>query len=172
MLSRPTRDEASSYYFIYIDQVPEGDLSVILSEQMKETVSLLSSLEENQGDDRYAPDKWTVKEVLGHIIETERIMSYRVLSFARGEQAQLFGFDQEAYVKAARFHERNLSDLLEEFTAVRQATLTLLRGVPQEAWTNTGNLGNAKVSARAIAYVLTGHEKHHVQVLKEKYLSV
>lgn len=171
MLSRPTPDEQGSYYSLYIDKVPEGDLFSILVEQMKDTVALLSSLDDAQADYRYAPGKWSVKEVLGHISETERIMCYRLLRVARGDQTPMAGFDEEAFVRTGCFHARGMTDLLEEFTSVRQATLTLLRGVPEEAWTRTGNVSNGVLSARALAYVLSGHEKHHVQVLQERYLS-
>ncbi|WP_103107606.1 DinB family protein [Brevibacillus reuszeri] len=171
MLSRPTPDEHGSYYSLYIDKVTEGDLFAILVEQLKNTVALLSSLDDAQTDYRYAPGKWSVKEVLGHISETERIMCYRLLRVARGDQTPLAGFDEEAFVRTGCFHARSMTDLLEEFTSVRQATLTLLRGVPEEAWTRTGNVNNGVLSARALAYVLAGHEKHHVQVLQERYLS-
>lgn len=98
-------------------------------------------------------------------------MCYRLLRVARGDQTPLAGFDEEAFVRTGCFHARGMTDLLEEFTSVRQATLTLLRGVPEEAWTRTGNVNNGVLSARALAYVLSGHEKHHVQVLQERYLS-
>lgn len=169
MLNRPFADEYAAYYAAYIDRVPEGELSAILRQQMMNTVALLSGISSAQADYRYAQGKWTVKEVLGHIMDTERIMSYRLMRFARGDATPLPGYDDVAYVTEACFHERDMADLLQEFTDVRRSTLTLLRGVPTHAWSRTGTANESKLSARALAYVIAGHESHHINVLQERY---
>ncbi|MED4752030.1 DinB family protein [Brevibacillus choshinensis] len=169
MPNRPTKDEYSAYYGTYIDLVPAGDLLQSLSLQMEETTKKFSALTEEQEAHRYAPDKWSVKEVLGHIIDTERIMSYRLLRFARGDETPLTGYEDEAYVTAGSFDSRRLSDLVEEYKAVRGATLALIKGVPTDAWTRKGMANNSECSARALAYIIAGHELHHGKILEERY---
>ncbi|KZE47357.1 squalene--hopene cyclase [Brevibacillus parabrevis] len=169
MLIRPNREEYKDYFATYVSQVPEGDLLTILEQQAAQTVEMFAGLTGEQIDYRYAPGKWTVKEVLGHLIDTERIMSYRLLRIARGDQTELAGFDENTYVAEAFYQERSLTDLLAEYNAVRQSTLAQLRGIAAEAWTRTGTANGNKLSARTLAYIIAGHEAHHCRILRERY---
>ncbi|MFI8711228.1 DinB family protein [Brevibacillus brevis] len=170
MLRRPERDEYAAYFDYYMGLVPEGELQTILTQQGERIVALFSSLAPEQIDYRYAPGKWTVKEVLGHLIDAERIMSYRLLRIARGDQTPLVGFDENAFVEHGCFQLRDLSDLLEEYKAVRASTIAQVRGISPEAWLRTGLANGNKLSARTLAYVIAGHEAHHTRILKERYL--
>ncbi|WNC12733.1 DinB family protein [Brevibacillus brevis] len=168
-MKRPTNEEHIAYYGKYVNLVPEGDLLLQLSRQMEETVQMLSGLTEEQENYRYAPGKWSVKEVLGHLIDTERIMSYRLLRIARGDQTPLAGYDDEAYVAEGEFSSRRMSELLDEYKAVRQSTIAMFKGVPARAWERTGVANNSHCSARALAYIIAGHELHHGILLKDRY---
>jgi hypothetical protein len=168
--ARPKAAEYADYYGRYISLVPEGDLVATLEQQFDETAALLGSIPEERAGHRYAEGKWSIRELVGHIVDAERIFSYRVLRIARGDQTPLAGFDQDPYVPAGEFDARSLADLVEEFTAVRRSTLALLRGLPAAAWDRTGIASDNPVSVRALAYIIAGHERAHVGVLKERYL--
>lgn len=170
MTIKPSAGEYPSYFESYIDQVPEGNLLEILISQIEETTAFLSTLEESQWNYRYAPGKWTLKEMLGHISDTERIMGYRLLRISRGDQTPLSGYDEDEYVKGASFQNQSIAELLEEFRAVRHSTYTLLRGLNEDGWGRTGVANDKEISVRAIAYIIAGHELHHVKIIKEKYL--
>lgn len=170
MSKKPANEEYPAYFGTYINLVPDGDLNDILLKQLDETISLLSDITETQENYRYALGKWTLKEVIGHITDTERIMSYRLLHIARGDTTPLAGYDDEQYVKVASFTSRSLSDLLEDFIAVRRSTLSLVRGLSEDAWARKGFANNSEISVRALAYIIAGHELHHVKIIKEKYL--
>lgn len=170
MLKLPALTEYPSYYENYVRLVPDGDVREWLAKQQEATVALLSSISETEANYRYAPEKWILKEVIGHIIDTERIMCYRLLHIARGDKTPIAGYDDNQYVKEALFHAQSLNDLLENYTAVRRATLTLLRTLPENAWKRTGFANNGEVSVRALAYIMAGHELHHLSIVKERYL--
>ncbi|SDN26803.1 DinB superfamily protein [Fictibacillus solisalsi] len=170
MTERPRPDEYAEDFESYIQLVPEGDISEMLQQQIKETASLLNSLSEEDGEYRYAPNKWSIKEVVGHMADTEWIMNYRMLSIARGETAPLPGYNDEEYVKAAAFNDHSLTDLTRHFTSVRQATLSLLNGLSDEALKRRGAANNEEVTARALAFIIAGHELHHRNLIKERYL--
>ena len=131
---------------------------------------MLSGISETQANYRYALGKWTLKEVIGHITDTERIMSYRVLRIARGDQSPLAGYDDEHYVREASFHSHSVLDLLEDFTAVRRSTISLVRGLSEHVWSRKGIANNSEISVSALAYIIAGHELHHVKIIKDKYL--
>ncbi|MCS7459018.1 DinB family protein [Paenibacillus doosanensis] len=169
MKQRPDSREYAPYYDTYIRLVPEGGLSDILKEQLQTTLALLQPLTEEQAGYRYESDKWSIKEVIGHISDNERIMAYRLLRIARGDTGTLAGYDQEPFVRESFFDRRSLTDLLEDLTAVRQATLTLLRGLTEEAWSRQGVANNSVLSVRALACIIAGHELHHRSVLQERY---
>lgn len=171
MTIKPSVGEYPSYFKSYIDQVPEGNLLEILISQIEETTAFLSTLEESQWNYRYAPGKWTLKEMLGHISDTERIMSYRLLRISRGDQTPLSGYDEDEYVKGASFQNHSIVELLEEFKAVRHSTYTLIRGLNEDSWGRKGVANDREISVRAIAYIIAGHELHHVRIIKERYLS-
>ncbi|TJY41362.1 DinB family protein [Cohnella pontilimi] len=170
MNQRPAKDEYNAFYEKYVQLVPEGNLIDILANQMEETKALLSNVSDTQADFRYAPDKWSLKEVLGHVTDNERIMGYRLLMIARGSQSPIAGYDQEAFVRAAGFESAAFSHIVADYEAVRRSTLTLLAGLPEEAWVRRGTANNFEVSVRAIAWIITGHETHHLNIIRGKYL--
>ncbi|OIK13382.1 DinB family protein [Bacillus sp. MUM 13] len=170
MLKPKSNEEYPAYYQTYIDLVPAGDLKDVLTRQLEETLTLLLGVTEKEANYRYAQGKWTLKEVIGHITDVERIMSYRLLRISRGDQTPLAGYDDEQYVKEALFRTRLLSSLLDDYKAVRNSTISLLNGLPHESETRKGFANNGEISVRALAYIIAGHELHHVNIIKEKYL--
>lgn len=171
MINRPGNNEFAPYYLKYVNSVPEGSITDTLSRQLEETVLLLKGVTEEQGQFRYASGKWTLKEVAGHLIDTERVMAYRLLCVARGESASLPGFDENKYVANASFHHQLMEQLVCHFAAVRQSTLLLLDSLDDEAWLRKGNANNFEVTVRALAYIIAGHERHHCRILKERYMN-
>ena len=169
--NRPESNEYAPYYERYVSLVPDADLVETLKRQGAETLALLRSLKEEQGAHRYEPGKWSVKQLVGHINDGERIFSYRALAFARGDSQPLPGMEQEEWMAGVDFDARTLSDLADEFGAVRAATLHLLRHLSPEAWARRGTASDNEVTVRALAYIIAGHEAHHVAVLREKYLA-
>lgn len=170
MQKRPEIGEFAPYYLPYVNLVPEGDLLHILKEQMEETIHLLQNISETQGQFRYAPDKWSIKEVIGHMADTERVMGYRLLCIARGDTVSLPGFNENDYVLHASFNKQSMEDLLENLNAVRQSTLHLIKNLDREAWLRRGIANNHEVTVRALATIMAGHELHHRQIIKERYL--
>jgi uncharacterized damage-inducible protein DinB len=166
---RPGTDEYLAYYGKYVERVPAGDIVAILESQPGATHALLEHLSEKQAEYAYAPGKWTIKEVVCHLADTERIFTYRLLRFARGDATPLEGYEENVYVPAAQANTRTLPSLLEELRAVRASSIALLRGIPQEAWTRAGIASNARISVRAIATIMAGHELHHRSLLVERY---
>ena len=169
-IARPDTDENAPYYGTYIAKVPDGDLRSMLSSQLAETLALIRSIPESQGGHRYAPDKWSIREVLGHLADGERIFSYRALRIARGDATPLPGFEQNDYVPAGGFDARTLRDLADELAAIRQATIHLFAHLDQAALARRGTASGKSVSVRALAYIIAGHELHHVGILKNRYL--
>lgn len=169
-IPRPQADEYAAHFTPYISKVPDGDLLETLEAQWEELGCLLEELDDDAAEYRYAEGKWSVKEVLGHILDAERIFAYRLLRIARGDQTPLPGFDENAYVAAANFGARPLENILEEYDLVRGHTLALLRGLATDSFFRTGISNGKSISARALAWVIAGHERHHMAVLKEKYL--
>lgn len=169
-IGRPETGEYAPYLEAYISRVPGDDILRTLDQQRRDMLLLLSGRNESDGDIRYAPGKWSVKEVLGHISDGERILSYRAMCIARGETASLPGYDENSYVANAPFSRRPFSDLIEEFIAVRRATLSLFRNLDEDAWMRRGKANNNEVTVRALAYTIAGHELHHRRMLEEKYL--
>ncbi|MCA1320627.1 DinB family protein [Bacillus tianshenii] len=170
MLKRPLENEYPSYYNNYLKLVPSGNLLEILEGQLTEAVTLFSGLSEEQGNLAYANGKWTLKEVIGHMIDTERIMSYRLLRISRGDKSPLAGFSEEDYAFEGKFTQRLLTELVEELQTVRKSTISLFRGIPEHAWARSGTANELPVTARAIAYIIAGHDIHHMNMIKEKYI--
>ena len=168
---RPEPGECAPPFFAYISLVPDGDVLASLDRQIQETTSRLEALPPAKADFAYAPGKWTIKQVVGHLVDAERIFSYRALRLARGDSTPLPGFDENAYVPAAAAERRTLSDLLAEFNAVRRSTLALFRYLPAEAPTRMGTVNGATMSVRAVAWIIAGHERHHRRILEERYFS-
>ncbi|EJR64996.1 hypothetical protein IIO_01636 [Bacillus cereus VD115] len=169
MQKRPGTNEYNPYYSTYIKLVPDGDIIHILEQQMKETNLLLKDISDSEGHFRYAPNKWSIKEVIGHIADTERIMAYRLLSIARGETAELPGYNDDMYVLRAAFDKQSMQDLLTNLTVVRQSTVHLLKSLDKDAWLQRGIANNSEVTVRALANIIAGHELHHRQIIKERY---
>ena len=170
ILARPAEDEYGPFYGNYIKAVPSQDLIQVLMDQKDPTARLLSTISEDQATKRYAPDKWSIKEVVGHICDTERIMTYRALRIARGDETPLPGFEQDDFVRHAGFDLRPLEELISEFKTVREATLSLFRGLDNQSLQRRGTANNTGVSVLALAYIIAGHERHHVGILRERYL--
>jgi hypothetical protein len=166
---RPTASEHAPYYGRYIEQVPDGDLLDVLRRQLPEYTRLFD-LPESKGDHAYAPGKWSVKEVLGHVIDAERVFSYRALTFGRGDSGPLPAFDENAWMAPAGFKQRTLADLRDEFRAVRESTIALFAHLPPEAVGRTGTASGHPISVRALGFIIAGHALHHGKVLKERYL--
>jgi uncharacterized damage-inducible protein DinB len=168
-LPRPGIDESAPFYHGYIAKVPGERIGEYLSSQLNEVERLLAPLDDAAARFRYAPEKWSVKEVLGHICDAERIFAYRLLRIARADATPLPGFDEDAYVPPAEFDARPLAELLREFQAVRASTIALVEGLPSPAWERRGQASGKNISTRAIAYIMVGHVTHHLGVLQERY---
>lgn len=168
-IARPQPGEYAPYYDRYISLVSGTDILGTLESQRRQTLLLLSGRNDPDADFRYAPEKWTAKEVLGHVCDTERIFAYRALRIARADRTPIEGFEQDDYVRngpGAPFAE-----IIDDYIAVRRATLTLLRNLDEQAWTRRGIANKNDVSVRALAYIIAGHELHHRRILEEKYFS-
>ena len=168
-ISTPQTSEYAPYYGKYVALVPDGDIVSILSRQLDRMDTMLFSIADDEATVAYAPGKWSVKQVLGHITDAERIFAYRALRIARGDKTPLPGFEQDDYVANADFNVLSLTELLQEYSAVRRATILLFRHLPAEAWTRAGTASNHEVSVRALAYIIAGHDEHHYRILCERY---
>jgi hypothetical protein len=171
IIARPEPGEYNPYYDRYISLIPGTDILGTLDAQRRQTLLLLSGRDEADGDFRYAPDKWNAKEVLGHVCDTERVFTYRAMRIARGDQTPMAGFEQDDYVRNGPFAGEPLEEIIEDYIAVRRATLTLLRNLDEAAWTRRGVANKNEVTVRALAYIIAGHEVHHRRILEEKYFS-
>lgn len=168
--ARPESNEYAPYYEKYVSLVPDADLVETLERQGAETLALLRGLDEGRGGHRYEPGKWSVRQLVGHVNDAERIFSYRALAIARGDRAPLPGMEQDEWMAGVDFDARTLASLADEFEAVRAATVQLLRHLSPEAWSRRGTASDNEVTVRALAYIIAGHEAHHVRVLRERYL--
>jgi hypothetical protein len=166
---RPQPGEYAPYYEKYLVQVPGNDIIVTLEDQRRQMLLLLSGRAEADGDLRYAPGKWTVKEVLGHVCDAERVFCYRALRISRNDPTPMEGFDENNYVRNGPFARRPLEDLIEDYIAVRRATVSLFRNLDEAAWTLRGMANQNEVTVRALACIIAGHELHHRRMLEEKY---
>lgn len=171
MLQRPAPDEYAPFYGSYIALVPDGDVRDHLRTQMHEMVVLTSGVSDEQAMRAYGPGKWTLKELLLHVVDAERVFSYRMLRIARADATPLAGFEQDDWVPHSAAGARSVSSLLLEYCAVRAATLQLLDSFADEAWNRKGSASGNAVSVRAQAYILAGHDRHHQRVIRERYLT-
>lgn len=168
-IGRPASDEYFQFYAGYVSHVPEDDPLFVMESQGRITQAMLQQVSEKTSLFRYAPDKWSIREVVGHLGDTERIMAYRALRIARADPKPLQGFDENEYVRNAAFDRRTLGDLLQELADIRRTTLALFRGIDQSAWTRRGTASEHSISVRALGFIIPGHERHHVRVLRERY---
>jgi hypothetical protein len=171
MTTHPDRSEAAEYYFKYIDKVSTGDIGESLAVQGEQTAGFLAKLSEEQSRHRYAPGKWSVKEVVGHLNDTERLFTFRALWFARGLEAPLPSFDQDVAVRHGEADRLPWDSHVQEFRAVRAASVAFFRHLPAEAWSRRGVASDVAFSVRALAYIVAGHTAHHLDILNERYLN-
>jgi DinB family protein len=171
MMRRPDRSEFADYYSTYVDKVSDGDIRQILEAQSVEVPPLFEAIPETQSDYRYAPDKWSIREVLAHLNDCERLFVFRAFWFARGFTGPLPTFDQNVAMTSAGAEQRSWAGHIDEFRAVRAASLALFRNLPAEAWDRRGIASDNPVTVRALAYITAGHVAHHVAILNERYLS-
>jgi len=169
-MTRPDPSEYNPYFERYIGKVADGDILETLSRQLDDFKPLLDNIDEGKAAHRYAPGKWSIKEVVGHIVDTERIFGARALAIARGEQAPLPSFEQDDYVEEANFDGRTLASLTDEFANLRRSHLLLFASFDDEVSRRRGTAGGNSVSVRAISWILAGHLLHHQTVIKERYL--
>lgn len=170
MIARPAADEYSPYYDTYISKVPEGNVIDVLRAQLHESARLLEHLTETEAAQRYAPEKWSVREVVGHLIDSERIFSYRMMCIARGETTALPGFDENSYAKVSNVDTRPMRAVATEFAHVRAGTIALLEGLDETGVARRGNANGSPITPRALAFIIAGHERHHMGVIRERYL--
>lgn len=170
-ITKPDASEYDPYYGNYIASVPAGDLFELLESQGEETYALLSGLPEDRGGFRYAPGKWSIKDLVQHLSDSERVFAYRALRFGRGDETPLASFDQDPYAAAARAERWPLAQLATELRDIRRATLALARSFDEAELLRSGVASGARMSVRALFWVIAGHEQHHLRVLRERYLA-
>ena len=168
-MQRPAPTEYAKFYHGYVSAVPEGDLLEILREQGDDTARLLRAISEEKSRFRYAPGKWSIREVAGHMADAERVFTYRALTFSRGDPGPLPSFEENAWAAASSADRRPLADHVAELTAIRAATLALFRGFTPTELARVGTASGNPVTVRALAYITAGHERHHIKVLRERY---
>ena len=171
MTTIPERTEAADYYFTYIDKVPSGDICATLEAQLPQTIRELEAVSEDRSLHRYAPDKWSMRESLAHVNDTERLFIFRAFWFARGFDSPLPSFDQNIAVTKAGSDARSWRSHIEEFKAVRQGTLSFFQNLPSDAWTRRGIASDNPFTVRALAYLAAGHVAHHMSIVRDKYLT-
>lgn len=169
-MSRPEKTEYAEYYETYVSLVEETDIVSALQNQLDEIENLFAGMTEEKGAYAYAAGKWSIKELIGHMIDGERIFSYRAMRISRADKTPIEGFEQDGYIENSNFNAAKLSDLLEEFALVRKANLLLFKNLTAEAWTRRGTASGWEFSVRALAYIMVGHVRHHANVLKTRYL--
>ncbi len=167
---RPEKDEHIEYYSTYIDKVPDGDIVDMLRRQTTEVVGFLRSIPEDKLDHAYAPGKWTIRQLVGHLADGERVFQYRAFRFSRADSTPVPGFDENLYVENAPFPNVSMPDLIAEFEDLRRASIHLFGNMTEDAMSRRGSANGDEISVRAIAFILVGHVTHHVDVLRSKYL--
>src|SRR5215831_4539219 len=169
-MNRPSQAEYAPYYQSYIDQVSETDIMQVLRSELDDLDVLLGSVPAEKETYAYADGKWTIRQIVGHLIDGERVFGYRALCIARGEKQNLPGFEQDDYLQTSPYNHIALEDLLSEMRLVRLSNLAMFRSLDEEAWSRVGLANNNEVSVRALAYIMAGHTRHHMKVLKQRYL--
>jgi hypothetical protein len=170
-MNRPDKNEYASYYERYVSLVKESDIVAALETQQLEFLEIFKEIAEEKGVFRYEAGKWSIKELIGHLIDGERIFAYRALRFARADKTPVEGFEQDDYIANADFDAIRLDDLIAEFSLLRQANILFFRNLSDEIWSRTGTASNAEVSVRALAYIMAGHVRHHLKILQARYLA-
>jgi DinB superfamily len=165
---RPDSTEYAADYTKYVALVPEDDIVAAMESQRAASVELLNGVSQNEALVHHQPYTWSIKDVIGHVTDSERVFAYRALRFARGDSTPLAGFDENPYVEAAHFDRQSLSDLIAGFEAVRRSSIYLFRGLADGAWNRRGIANNNEVSVRALAYIIVGHERHHMGIVRKR----
>ena len=168
--SRPEPSEYAPFYRAYVAAVRDGDIVTIMIDSGRQLAETLATIPPSSGGFRYAEGKWTIGEVIGHVIDAERIFTYRSLRFARGDATAVPGFDQNDYVRTADSFRRSIADLSDELRTVRESSVRLFTSLPDDAWSRRGTASGAEITVRALAYVTVGHAQHHLKVLQTRYL--
>jgi uncharacterized damage-inducible protein DinB len=169
-MSVPGRDEAAPYYFTYIDRIASDDIVSVLTNQRQQVPAFLSQISEQKSLHRYAPEKWSIRQVLNHVNDSERTFAFRALWFGRGLSEPLASFDQNTAANGARADDYSWASHVTDFRDVRNATLSLLQNLPEEAWSRKGVASGNSVTVRALAYIIAGHLSHHIAIVQERYL--
>lgn len=170
-MNRPSKNEYAEYYERYVSLVEEADIIAAMQSQLNEAEQLFAEITEEKSHYAYAGDKWTIKELLGHLTDGERIFAYRALRISRADETPMEGFEQDGYIENSNFNAMKLADLIEEFALSRKANLILFKNLSENAWLRTGTASDSAVSVRALAYIMVGHISHHIKILRERYLS-
>lgn len=170
-MNRPEKTEYAEYYETYVSLVQESDVVSALQNQLAELENLFSEITEEKADFRYAEGKWSIKELLGHIIDGERVFSYRALRISRNDKTPLAGFEENSYIANSNFANARLANLIEELFLLRRSNVLFFKNLTDEAWLRTGTASDAEVSVRALAYIMVGHIRHHSNILRERYLA-
>jgi len=166
---RPEKSEYAEFYADYVALAEEADIVSALQNQAGELENLFAGISEEKENFKYAPSKWSVKELLGHLIDGERVFSYRVLRISRGDETPLAGFEENSYVANSNFTGSDFADLIEEFSLLRAANVLLFKNLTEKAWRRTGTASGEAVSVRALAFIMVGHVRHHQNILRERY---
>lgn len=170
-MSKPEKNEYGEWYAGYVSLVPEEDILAALMSQINEFEQLAESIHEEKGAFAYADGKWNVKELLGHLNDGERIFAYRALRIARGDQTPLSGFEQDDYIATGRFNSRTVADLIDELVMLRRSNLKLFENLEDAAWIRMGTASDNPISVQAVAYIMAGHVRHHLNILRNRYLA-
>jgi hypothetical protein len=168
-LPQVSAGEAAPFYTEYLTAFPDGRVGVHLEAQVGELADLCGGLTESDAMFQYAEAKWTIKEVIGHLLDTERVFAYRLLRISRGDVTELSGFDENKYVPEGHFNRRSIVELVSEFRFQRGSTLALVNGIPSTAWPRVGTANGFRTSARALVYIILGHTAHHFDLLRKRY---
>lgn len=166
---QPDPNDYNSWYTGYVSLVPEEDVLSAIETQSSETQKLLASLDEEKAAHRYAEGKWSIRQVIGHVTDAERVFGYRALCISRGDENPLPGFDEKEYIQTANFDAWKVGDLAELYALGRRANIVMFRNLPPEAWTRRGTASGWPITVNALAYIIVGHERHHLKVLRERY---
>lgn len=170
-MTKPQETEYAAYYEKYVSLVPDADIVSTLTNQMNDTLAAWRAVPADKADHRYAPGKWSTKEMMAHVVDTERIMAYRALRIARGDKTPLPGFEQNGFISNTDWSGRTIADLADEFEAVRKSNLHLFRSFTDSAWKQVGTASDNPITARALAYIIAGHELYHQEILQNRYLA-
>ena len=168
-MNRPERTEYDPYYEHYVSLVADSDIVGVLAAQPTKLQDIFTAMPEEKGEFRYGDGKWSIKELFGHLIDGERMFAYRLFRISRGDETPIEGFEQDGYIENAHSNDRSFADLLEEFSLLRRANMIFFKNLSDEAWSRVGIANNAKISVRALIYIMAGHVEHHLNVLKDRY---